>query len=256
MKTAVFCLTRGYPNPAMYSRLVTRNMSIRKLIGTEPDILLFHEGNVSPGHQQFVVSKTPELKIKWIAVPFHFPRDVSLAHETLATFYDGSCYPGYHLMCEFHTCDVWDHLKDYDVVLRVDEDCILESGPWSNVFSCVSPEIPYRTPMFDVETHKLTNDTFSEWLADDSKFYDKSMPYTNVFVSRMDIWSRPDVRAWIERVRESRGCIKYRWGDAPLHGVILKKFGIPHGTMDGYEYYHGSHNLHVNSSAKTEHVQG
>jgi hypothetical protein len=25
----------------------------------------------------------------------------------------------------------------------------------------------------------------------------------------------------------------------------LKKFGIGHGTMDGYNYYHGSHDRHV-----------
>ena len=253
MKTAIFCLTRGYQNPAMYSRLVTRNMSIRKLIGTGSDMILFHEGNISRGHQQLVESKTPELKIKWVEVPFRFPTDVPLPHETLVTFYDGSCYPGYHLMCEFHTCDVWDHLKDYDVVLRVDEDCILQ-GDWSNVFNEVSEEIPYRTPMFDVEIHALTNKTLPEWLGKDAVFYDESMPYTNVFVSRMDILRRPDIRAWTESVRASRGCIKYRWGDAPIHGIILKKFGIGHGIMEGYDYYHGSHNRHV-SSTKSEHVQ-
>ena len=99
--------------------------------------------------------------------------------------------------------------------------------------------------MFDVETHELTNATLPEWLGEDSGFYDQTMPYTNVFVTRMDVWNREDVRAWLERVRESRGCIKYRWGDHVLHSIILKKFGIGHGTMDGYNYYHGSHDRHV-----------
>jgi hypothetical protein len=148
-------------------------------------------------------------------------------------------------MFEFHTCDVWDHLKEYDVVLRIDEDCILESEKWADVFTCVSPDVPYRTPMFDVETHELTNATLPVWLGEDAPFYNQTMPYTNVFVTRMDVWNREDVRAWIERVRESRGCIKYRWGDHVLHSIILKKFGIGHGTMDGYNYYHGSHDRHV-----------
>ena len=245
MKTAIFCLTRGYQHPFMYSRLVARNNSIEKFIGGSPEIVLFHEGNVAPEHQRLIEAETPSLKFTWIQIPFQFPRDVPLPHETISTFHDGRCYPGYHVMCEFHTCDVWDHLKDYDVVLRVDEDCILESEKWTDVFTCVSPEVPYRTPMFDVETHELTNATLPVWLGEDSGFYDQTMPYTNVFVTRMDVWNREDVRAWIERVRESRGCIKYRWGDHVLHSIILKKFGIGHGTMDGYNYYHGSHDRHV-----------
>jgi len=88
MKTAVFCLTRGYQNPAMYSRLITRNMSIQKLIGTFPDLVLFHEGNISPGHRQFIETKTPAMKFKWIQVPFSFPTDVPLPTETINTFYD------------------------------------------------------------------------------------------------------------------------------------------------------------------------
>ena len=247
MKTAIFCLTRGYPHPFMYSRLVSRNKSIEKFIGWSSDLVMFHEGNIHPDHQRIIEAETPKLKFKWIQVPFQFPHDVQIPDETISTFQDGRCYPGYHVMCEFHTCDVWDHLNDYDVVLRVDEDCILESEKWEDVFECVSPEVPYRTPMFDVETHELTNMTLPMWLGEDAGFYDQTMPYTNVFVTRMDVWNREDVRLWIERVRESRGCIKYRWGDHVLHSVILKKFGIGHGTMDGYNYYHGSHDRHVHT---------
>jgi len=247
MKTAIFCLTRGYPHPFMYSRLAARNKSIEKFIGGSSDLVMFHEGNIHPDHQRIIEAETPTLKFKWIQVPFQFPGDVQLPDETINTFRDGRCYPGYHVMCEFHTCDVWDHLKDYAVVLRVDEDCILESEKWAYVFECVSPEVPYRTPMFDVETHEMTNMTLPMWLGEDAGFYDQTMPYTNVFVTRMDVWNREDVQAWIERVRESRGCIKYRWGDHVLHSVILKKFGIGHGTMDGYNYYHGSHDRHVHT---------
>lgn len=231
----------------MYSRLIARNMSIQKCIGTKNHLLIFHEGNILEEHQKYIEQKTPGLTFSWIVVPFQFPRDVSLPEETLRTFYDGRCYPGYHVMCEFHTCHVWDYLKDYDVVLRIDEDCILSSDIWQNVFTSVTPDVPYRTPMFDVETHDLTNETLPIWLGEDANLYDKTMPYTNVFVTQMEPWNRPDVRSWIENVRQSRGCIKYRWGDHVLHGVILKKFGIGHGTMPGYTYYHGSHDRHVTS---------
>jgi len=244
---ACFCLTRGYANPIMYSRLIARNKSIVERFDSTIDIILFHEGNIIPDHQAFVASQTPGASLKWIQVPFYFPKIEKLPEETLKTFYDGSCYPGYHAMCNFHMCEVWDYLKDYEVVLRIDEDCILHGSEWSNIFSTVTPELPYRTVMFDTETHDLTNRTLPEWLGDDAKYYDRSLPYTNVFVSRMDVWLRPEVREWIDRVRESQGCFKYRWGDAPLHGVALKKFGIASGLLEGYKYYHGSHDRIVTS---------
>lgn len=246
MKTAIFCLTRGYHQKERYNSLIERNKSIEKYIGTESDIILFEEGNV---HREYIESQTPNLRIQWIVIPFQFPRDISLPAETLKTFYDGSCYPGYHLMCEFHTCHVWNYLKDYDVVLRVDEDCILTSDTWKNVFTTVNSDIPYRSPLFvENETHEMTIATLPKWLGEEFyETYDKKMPYTNVYVTYMEMWKRPDIRNWLDQVKAVGGCLKYRWGDHILHGIVLKKFGIGHGTMPGYTYYHGSHDCHVTS---------
>lgn len=243
MKTAVFCLTRGYNNPALYSRLISRNESIYHFLKHEsPDMVMFHEGNVSIEHQKMIESSTP-LTFKWIQIPWEFPR-IPLPVETVSTFYDGRCYPGYHLMCQFHTCDVWDYLKDYDIVLRVDEDCILKSPKWEHVFKSME-NTEYRTPMFDIETHELTNATLPLWLEDDSHYYDRTMPYTNIFISKIAPWLREDVQDWLKKVRTSNGCIMYRWGDHVMQGIALKKFNISSSTLDGFSYYHGSHDRHV-----------
>lgn len=245
MKTAVFCLTRGYNNPVMYTRLLSRNESIARFLKDEsPDIVMFHEGNVTTEHQKMIESRTPELNFRWIQIPWIFPENVPLPSATINTFYNGSCYPGYHLMCEFHTCDVWDYLKDYDIVLRVDEDCVLTSSNWRTVFQSLD-EFDYRTPMFDIETHDLTNSTLPRWLGPDSHYYDRSMPYTNVFVTKMAPWLREDVQDWLKKVRESKGCLLYRWGDHVMQGIALKKFGISNSTLEDFSYYHGSHNRHV-----------
>jgi hypothetical protein len=224
----------------MYQKLIYRNKSIAGLFGSNVDCIIFHEGNVPDDHQSYIQYYTPELKIKWIQVPLYFPQ-IQVPEETMRTFYDGSCYPGYHAMCNFHMCDVWNYLKGYEVIFRVDEDCVLHGTNWSGIFETVSPEVPYKTVMFDVETHELTNKTLPGWLGPDAKYYDESMPYTNVFVSRTDVWFRPEVQEWIEKLKQSHGCFAYRWGDAPLHGVALKKFGIASELLKGFEYYHGSH---------------
>ena len=242
MSNAIFCLTRGYPGrQMMYGRLIERNTAIKNCIGTQWPLVIFHEGNISENDQQFIQKFTTDLKIRWVAVSLQFLNGPDVPEETIRTFYDGSCYPGYHCMCEFHMCDVWDHLKEFDKVLRIDEDCII-NGAWIDIFDSVTDETPYSTPTFDVETHELTNKTIGEWCPE----YDKSMPYTNVFIAKMSMWLREDIRNFTNEIKKNRGCIKFRWGDAPIHGLILKKFSVPYAIMKKYAYFHGSHNRMVN----------
>jgi hypothetical protein len=65
MKKAVVVLTRGYDNIDEYNSLIQRNISIainlRDKINTP--IIIFHEGNISSIHQDFISKKTPLLNI-------------------------------------------------------------------------------------------------------------------------------------------------------------------------------------------------
>jgi hypothetical protein len=246
MKKAIFCLTRGYPHGMMYGFLVRRNLSISQYLKNEnADILLFHEGNIPVEHQQFIQKQTPDLPLKWIRVPWNFPWDMGdIPEQVMDTFRSGGCYPGYHLMCHFHSCEVWDYLKEYDVVLRVDEDCILTSPKWENVFQELG-DVDYRTCRYETEIHVLTKEKLPEWLGEDSKYYDNQFPYTNVFITKMKPWLREDVQAWIKKLRDSKNCLRYRWGDLPIHGVMLKKFAISNSLLEGYSYYHGSHKTEI-----------
>ena len=123
MKNVVFCLTRGYPMEHMYSKLVTRNQAIAKYLGQEEnmDTLIFHEGNIPEMHQKYIEAQTPELKFKWVQIPWEFP-NIEMPVPVYETFFNGLCYPGYHLMCQFHSTEVWQYLREYDIALRVDEE--------------------------------------------------------------------------------------------------------------------------------------
>ena len=63
-KSAIVVLTRGYANITQYHFLIKRNLAIAKHIGImhETDILIFHEGNITQTHQQYISSFTPVLR--------------------------------------------------------------------------------------------------------------------------------------------------------------------------------------------------
>lgn len=72
-KVAVVVLTRGYTNLHQYDSLIKRNISIAKNIGIENpiDIVIFHEGNIMPQHQQYIAKFTPSLKLIFTCIKEH-----------------------------------------------------------------------------------------------------------------------------------------------------------------------------------------
>lgn len=239
---AIFCLTRGYQNVAMYWKLIKRNRSIVKSIGTEHDLLVFHEGNISDEHQRYIQNETPELRMTWIAVPWYFPQNFQLPSQSMETWRDGSCYPGYHLMCHFHTCDVWNYIKSYEKVLRIDEDCFLE-GDWSGIFDTIDERTPFRaaeggTPTWGM--HSLSDVSLQEHFPEvDMK--QLSVFSTQVFVSFTDFWYSPKVVEYINKFTQFDGSRKWRWGDQETYAIMFKTCNINAGLFKGFRYYHESH---------------
>ena len=235
-ENCIFCLTRGYDDRSKYDKLIARNKNIADVFDGSPpaDLILFEEGNINSEDKAYIDSQTPELKIIWKTIPFVYPDNI-----TYENYESMDVHPkGYALMCKFNTIDVWNYLKPYKTALRVDDDCILDGKNWKDVFNTVSDDIPYKSPRWVNETHATTNKTLPEWLGDDSQYYNTGMPYTNVFISRVGVWFRSDVQEWLKKLDESGNILRYRWGDAPLHDVVLKKFKIGHEPLRGFKYFH------------------
>lgn len=244
---AIFCLTRGYPNVDMYWKLIKRNETIVQSIGTNHDIIIFHEGNIQEEHQRFVQSKTPSLNIMWIQVPWYFPQGFQIPKESYETWLNGSCYPGYHLMCHFHTCDVWDYVKNYDKILRIDEDCFLE-GNWSEIFDIISEDVPFKAAEGGGPTwgmHNISDVSLQEHFNEiDMKTL--SVYSTQVFVSFTKFWYTPEVISYINRFKKFDGSRKWRWGDQETYAIIFRACNIKVETFDNFRYYHESHKKFLN----------
>jgi hypothetical protein len=274
-KGVVVTLAFGHIDILGYNKtLVNRNKSIRDYLwspsgtpfGSKLDVIIFHEGNLWPAHQQYIQSETPEMPITFVNIstifqefrvvnnPFCPPSVLSQLENTPA---------GYFSMCYFWFYSFRKYVTAYDWMLRLDEDCTLAQDARKSVY--LLPETVHfastqwtnleRTNRFDKITsnyegmvvrglrnltiefarkHKIF-DTVNSWKA----------PYTNVmYVNLRWLRNHTIIDAYTQAVLET-GCIySNRWGDLPLWGAALLLAGEP-TTKIRLAYYHGSHKVFI-----------
>lgn len=222
---AIVCLTRGYQDINKYDTLITRNGLIKTFFGDKYPVLIFHEGNISK-HQQQGISKRSHMELKFI--------DIS-------SVWTG----GYEGMCRFYAYDIWEQCKDYDYILRIDEDCHLKmvsQDPFENIEDNV-----YLKSCFFAESHTETNATLPEAIekltgASRERFYNDRFVYTNVGLSSVKFWRTGYVAEVLYMLATSPAQRINRWGDLPLLGSLLNIYAPDQiGTLTGMSYSHLSH---------------
>ena len=196
MKIAIFALTRGYPQEkSSYRSLIKRNTSIyehiNKFRDNPADIILFHEGNISSNDQKYINSFYPENLIFKDVSQYFNVKDLNLEGEEKFNL-------GYRQMCRFNMYHIWEEVKEYDYILRVDEDVeIKKFDPY--VFEYMeSKNIKYMTGRFTEDTHELTNSTLPPFLKENTnlnvkKIYNHRNPYTNLYATKVDFWRQDNV---------------------------------------------------------------
>ena len=143
-------------NKSSYRSLIKRNTSIyehiNKFRDNPADIILFHEGNISSNDQKYINSFYPENLIFKDVSQYFNVKDLNLEGEEKFNL-------GYRIMCRFNMYHIWEEVKEYDYILRVDEDVeIKKFDPY--VFEYMeSKNIKYMTGRFTEDTHELTNST-------------------------------------------------------------------------------------------------
>lgn len=255
-RKCIAVLTKGYQDISDYHKLILRNECIEKKMNDlekeEIDILIFHEGNITDLDQEFIKNMTPSLKIIFINVKngFAFKEEKRCIPFT----FNMGCF-GYRSMCSFWFVDFWHFIKDYDYLLRIDEDCFIEfeiqyafeclktnlfiTGRWSNDEDYVTVGLNELTLRFmnrELNMNKL------------EKKVPCSGPYTNVFGIDLSIRENPILTKYIEEVEKSNRIYSHRWGDLPLWGeaidYIFKRNSI--SILESLKYYHESHKSQVN----------
>jgi hypothetical protein len=275
--SAIVVLTRGYTDMTEYRHLVVRNISIEKnLINKNIDVVIFHEGNIPFVHQKYIAQFTPQLIIKFVDITekaFRFYRNGAGEIKSKGnTPFDKNTFPvynptakwdvGYRNMCHFWFVDFWEYTQDYDKILRIDEDCVIQFnidkvfdkltsavsvyGHWTKEQEYVSFRLNDFTRHF-IKTQILDKEEDED--IDENAIPRKSPsgPYTNVIGYNLSAMKQNEnLTKYIHAIKKS-GCIYiYRWGDLPLMGEVLEYFYPKMHYKDAeIKYYHGSHSKYV-----------
>jgi hypothetical protein len=244
-KLAIVGLVRGYEDINDYDILIARNKSILNKIVSKLKIpykvILFHEGNINDSQQNYII-KQSFLDMEFINVEKDFKFDKSLITKTdnLERFNSG-----YRMMCRFNFYSIWKYVKDYEFVLRIDEDVIFKRFNIKKFEKLLKNNEIFSTVRLSKETHSLTNRTLPKYLqevlmAKDLKFYNNKFPYTNFYFSRVDFWTNPEIQKKLQKLVTDEQFI-YRWGDLPIIGAFLNHYKVSINLFRGTSYYNQSH---------------
>jgi hypothetical protein len=228
---AIVALTRGYSDVSKYKDLILRNVGIWNTINNDCKyaLILFHEGNISDEHQEYIRNNSMGQKIVFI----------NISH-----LWQG----GYEGMCRFMIYDIWEMCKDYKYVMRIDEDCILQKSMYDPFDQIENAFADYMVSAWWAESHSETNATLPQFIADltganPKEFYNDKYPYTNVCVAKVEFMRNlKELRVIAESPLQKVN----RWGDLPVIGSLLNIYGKKKiGTLNGLSYYHSSHNVSI-----------
>ena len=253
-KAAIVGLTRGYPSEQYYDKLINRNNHIyekfNKNLEEQYPLILFHEGNIIPEHQKYIISQSKNDNVTFIDVAdsFKWPED----KVPMSTMQDHGFAPGYRLMCRFNAYHIWCYTKEYDYIFRIDEDTFigeLKHDPFQYMYD---NDMDYLLGRYCEETHDLTNRTLpfkaSQLLYPLWKTYDYDqtelwVPYLNLMIASTKFFLQEPVQSFLKDITEDPRFLTHRWGDHVIQGIILKAFSKPERIdfIQDFEYMHGSH---------------
>lgn len=246
-------LTRGYPSEQYYGKLIQRNeyiyQNFNRHMDEEYPLIIFHEGNISTEHQNVILNYNKNKLVSFVDISkdFKWPSDLPMS-EML----DGGFHPGYRLMCKFNCYHVWDYVKDYDYMFRVDEDTFIGELKYDVFQYMQDNNMDYLVGRFCEETHKLTNFSIpskahellgDRWQVSDYDQEELWVPYSNLLIAKVSLFREPEVQSFLKDLTSDPRFLTHRWGDHVVQGIVLKAFSSKEKVsfIPDFEYMHGSH---------------
>lgn len=271
LATAV--LTRGYSLKSFlkYRFIIRRNWSLSRVLLSERgrvkfDHFVFHEGNIGSIAQVAISVASWPLRLKFVSVEpffeaFKQERNPAYSQRCPETELSAQFSVEYRAMCAFWTDEFLSYLRDYDVIFRIDEDCVLNRVNFETVVApLVEGSLDYCAGMaFGLDSEDVTRGLVAfvaQWHDQHpgtSKPVLNRNPYTNLFLlAPRAVKSNPEALDFLESVRRSGCILNNRWGDHVIWGALLSMY---RDTMRSdleadVSYFHGSHASQVSQGQK------
>lgn len=267
-KIAIVTLSRGYGGLSDYNSLIERNNSIYENIVKNSkynfDNIIFHEGNISVDHQNYIKVLS---KIELIFVDVKTSGSKNGFNDLNVKNESQFCHPtpesgwfplGYKHMCHFWAIDFFDYLSEYDYVIRIDEDCVVNRFNQDYIQQLIDGKKVFLSPLFQGKDESYVTvgleNLWSKFLTDnsiivDKKFDDIKCPYTNFTCLNLKYFKENImVQKFLQCINDSNCIYINRWGDLPIWGLVLSSFVDENlfGSANGIGYYHHSHRSQVN----------
>lgn len=268
-KNAIVGLVRGYSNTNGYNSLIERNKYIYENIISKSDnkfdVILFHEGNITKEHQNYIREQSKNMSLIFSDVRKSSPK--TAFDPTKNKFNMELCPPtpqsmafplGYKHMCHFWSMDFLDYLSNYKYIIRIDEDCLVTKFDTGTLKRMEENQIYFSSPMFQgqdedyviVGLKNLWESFISVHAVSPYKSFEEiKCPYTNFMIVDIDHFLDNDIVClFLDEVDNSHGIYSNRWGDLPIWGVILSTLVDPKNYEENKDisYYHGSHRVSIN----------
>lgn len=257
-RDAIVVLTKGYGNLDGYDQLIRRNTSINNIFyfrlenKDKVDVLIFHEGNIPIEHQRYIQNATPSMPLVFKHVAFRQGNHVAVGNQCHTTELSDQFTIGYKNMCRFWSIGMFQHMKGYEYIIRIDEDCVLHKMDPRVLDKYRANQVVFASPKWIGEdTADVTigmYDFFREYKPDLKR--EVPNPYTNFMVINLPYFaSRTDVQTCLAAIDGTNCIFVNRWGDMPLWGYILAIYISDQSLLledKEIAYYHGSHGASVN----------
>lgn len=260
-KNAIVVLTKGYEKEEDYEKLISRNESIYNkyynLLNDKNnyDVIIFHEGNITEEQQKYIQSKIPDFPLLFRKVDF---QQKIVNHANCPNTHVSEKFSlGYKNMCYFWSISFLEYLKDYNYIIRVDEDCVLDRFEPNLIENYKSENIMFSSAKWQGDDELSVTTGMKDLFMDFMKKHNKipkneqpSFPYTNFMVVNVPYFrNNEDVKNVLQEIDKSECIFSNRWGDLPIWGYILGYLIDKnlYKTETGVSYFHGSHdNVKIN----------
>ncbi|CAH1777906.1 unnamed protein product [Owenia fusiformis] len=220
-------------------------------------VVLFHEPDLTQSDKEAIRFST-SAEIIFHEVSFSTPDFLRKPAEDYMKVCPYPSHIGYRHMCRFHTKLVfeteimhtaewyWRLDDDSNILQHIDYDIFkhMENQNYKYGYALISQErddcvLGLKNNFTHyIKTHNLTPTFFNEWSWSDPV----DQIYNNFEIASLEFWRSSQVRDIIEYIDQSGGIYLARWGDAPIHTMIVSIF-IPRAQIRVFTDIAYSHQL-------------